>query len=138
MRLFRIALTAIVLALVPACRTAEPAGNPAVNLDEATAMAEDALDAFNDGDYGRFSRDWSQTLRDAIPEQGFLSFREQLIGTHGRYVSLDDAAIAPAETAGSMRYEFATTFEQGPMRVALVIPETGDLMEGVFMEPINP
>lgn len=56
MRTIRLLGVAFVLVLAVGCSGAAATadGDPPVDLDEATAMAESALAAFNDGDYDAF------------------------------------------------------------------------------------
>jgi hypothetical protein len=73
----------IVPLLLTACSSAsEPIESP-VTEDEATEMAESALQAFNESDYTAWSQDWSDAMKSAIDEDAFLAFRDQYHGQLG-------------------------------------------------------
>jgi hypothetical protein len=139
MRTVRALIAALMLLLAAACSGAAATtdSDPLVELPEATAMVVDALAAFNAGDYDGFSADWSPAMKQAIPADGFLAFRDDLIGQRGSFVSLGEGEMGPARTAGNTRYTFTASFERGPVSVAVVIPNDSELIEGVFMEPVG-
>jgi hypothetical protein len=72
---------------------------PLVDLDEATAMAGSALTGFNDGDYDRFGAEWSKAMKQTIPEDGSLTFRDDLSSQRGSYLSLGNGQFARGRLA---------------------------------------
>jgi hypothetical protein len=48
-----------------------------LSLAQAAEIAENALQAYNAGDYAVWSRDWSDAMKAAIKERDFMAFREQ-------------------------------------------------------------
>lgn len=122
--------------LLAACGgTSNPVRSP-VSEDQAIEMADNALQAFNAGDYAGWSQDWSETMRSAIDEQAFLAFREQAQAQLGDYVAIKSAAGAPGETAGFYRWTFQVQFEQADYGIWFGFKEGSSLIEGVqFEEP---
>lgn len=122
--------------LLAACGgTSNPVGSP-VSEEQAMEMADNALQAFNTGDYAGWSRDWSETMKSAIDEQAFLAFREQAQAQLGDYVAIKSAAGSPGETAGFYRWTFQVQFEQADYGIWFGFKEGSPLIEGVqFEEP---
>lgn len=50
---------------------------------EATAIAENALNALNSGDYAAWSHDWDDSVKGAINEEAFPQYREQALAQTG-------------------------------------------------------
>jgi hypothetical protein len=103
---------------------------PSVEEAEATAMARNALDAFNAGDYAAWSRDWSDTLRAAINESAFLAFREQTVARLGKYVSIEDTTLTSVK-AGTHRWVFTVRFEQATATLSFGFVDGRTAIEGV-------
>jgi hypothetical protein len=138
---------AVLLLMVAGCTTA-PAGQTAtasstepvtstLSEEQATGIAENALQAYNAGDYAAWSRDWSDTMKGAIKEANFLSFREQLMESHGRYQSIASMELMPGQNPGFVRWVAIANFERGQVRFGFGFPENGSQIEGVFPEPIE-
>ena len=106
-----------------------------VTEDEARAMAENMLAAYNTGEYGAWSRDWSQVMKDAIGEDAFLAFRDQTMATAGSFVSIGSIQSRPGNNPGVTRWEFETEFENGPMDFMIAFEEGSKLIEGVDLRP---
>ncbi len=50
-------------------------------------MTENVLTALNAGDYAKFSQDFDEAMKGALPESSFASLKSQLASTIGDYVS---------------------------------------------------
>ena len=70
----------IVAVLASACGGSAPEGEATsvLSQEEATAIVENAMQGLADGDYAAWSRDWSDTMKSAIPEKAFLDYRSQV------------------------------------------------------------
>lgn len=99
---------------------------------EATALVENAIQGFAAGDYAAWSRDWSDAMKGAIPEDAFLAYRQQVIDGLGAYQSVESVALAPSDTAGYVRWVAVVNFAQGQMEFAFSFRQDGRLVEGVF------
>lgn len=121
--------------LVTACSTTTPVSP--VTEDEAREMAENMLAAYNDGDYAAWSRDWSQTMKDAIGEDAFVAFRDQMMGSAGTFESITSVESRPGTNPGVTRWEFVSEFENGPMQFMIAFEEGSDLIEGVDLRPAD-
>ena len=128
----------IVAVLVAACGGA-PASNGEVTSAfteaEATAIAENALNALNTGDYAAWSRNWDDDLKGAINEEAFLQFREQALGQVGQFQSILSAEMAPSPRADSVRWVFTCQFEKAKIRFIMAFPKDGKLANTVTTEP---
>lgn len=101
---------------------------------EATAIAENALNALNAGDYAAWSRDWDDDLKGAIDEEAFLQFREQAFGQVGQFQSILSAEMAPSPRADSVRWVFTCQFEKAKIRFIMAFPQDGKLANTVTTE----
>jgi hypothetical protein len=132
-QLFALMALAIVAILACSPTSAAPPTTPVVTEARATEIATNALTAFNDGDYAGWTRDWSATMKNAIGESDFLAFRDQVIGTKGRFVQIDGVALGSSKP-GTYRYTFTVAFEKGSANVAFAFVGDGTVVEGVHYE----
>lgn len=108
-----LAITTLAAALA-ACSSvgAAPAtSEPPVDEATATAMAVNALEGYNAGDYAVWARDWSDLMTGAIKEADFLAFREQAMSSKGRFVAIEAVAYQQPRP-GVHRYTFTVRFEK--------------------------
>lgn len=130
-----IAVAAVVIVLAACGATSTSVGSP-ISEEDAVQMAENALEAFNGGDYAAWSRDWSETMKSAIDEEAFLSFREQFHAALGDYTAITDVTGAPGADSGTYRWTFDVQFERDDYRMWFGFKEGSRLIEGVsFEEP---
>ena len=99
---------------------------------QATALAENALEGFAAGDYTAWSRDWSGAMKDAISEETFWAYRQEVLNTMGAYESIESVTIAPSDTEGYVRWVVVTNFENGQMEFAFSFRQDDKLVEGIF------
>jgi Protein of unknown function (DUF3887) len=131
----RIGLIAILGVILSACATATPSAP--VSEDDARAMAEDMLAAYNDGDYERWSEDWSQEMKDAIGPDAFQAFRDETMAGAGAFEQIDSVESRPGNNPGVTRFEFVTQFENGPMAFMIAFDEGDELIDGVDLRPVS-
>ncbi len=139
-RVRRAAAVVLLLALAgcgPALGGAAQDGplSPSLSEEQVTAMAENALLAYNQGDYAAWSRDWSNTMKGAITADDFAAFRDLNLPATGQYQSIVDVEATPAQTRGFVRWVVTAEFENTPVEISFVIPETGDQIEGINFAP---
>lgn len=101
---------------------------------EATAIAENALNGFNAGDYAAWSRDWDNDLKSAINEEAFLQYREQALAQAGQYQTILSVEMAPSTRADSVRWVFTCQFEKAKVRFIMAFPQDGKLANTVMTE----
>jgi hypothetical protein len=111
--------------------------DPALTLEQATAIAENALAGFKDGNYTVWSRDWTDAMKGGIKEKDFLSFREQVIANFGEYQSIASIEKTQGQNKGYIRWSVIANFEKGQIRFDFAFKEDGKLIEGVFPEPLS-
>lgn len=135
-RLSSLAVLALIAGIASGCDgEATPVESP-VSEEEAMAIAENALAAFNSGDYAAWSRDWSETMRTAIDEAAFQSFRDQYHEELGDFVSIRDATGAPGNDAGTYRWTYDVEFQNMDYTVWFGFKDGSKQVEGVsFEEP---
>lgn len=131
-----IAITALAIAIA-ACSTttAAPTGGSTPPVDEAraTAIAQNALEGYNSGDYAVWARDWSETMLGVIKDKDFQAVRAQLMETAGRFVSIDGVTYRESKP-GVHRYTFAVTFERMPGTFWISFVGDSPKIEGVKFE----
>jgi len=122
--------------LLAACGgSSDPVASP-ISEDQAIEMAENALQAFNDGDYAAWSRDWSETMKSAIDEEAFLAFRDQFHAQLGDYTAVTNVTGAQGSDRGTYRWTYDIQFENGAYRMWFGFKGESPLIEGVsFEEP---
>lgn len=105
--------------------------------EQALEMGENALQAINSGDYAAWSRDWSDTMKKAINEKTFQTFRDATLRDYGRYQSIAEVRLAPGRTSGTTRWEFITHFEKGDLLFYLAFYENSVEVDGVNLSPYS-
>jgi hypothetical protein len=105
--------------------------------EEATEIARHRLEAFNDGDYVAWSQDWSDSMKSAIKERDFLSFRDSQMNRLGEYLTIKEASFGPAKTDGYVLWKFTVEYEHGDQVLVLTFPESGDTIHGVRVEELS-
>lgn len=135
-QLTRILVTGILATALVACTTpAAPAGGSTPPVDEAgaTAIAQNALDGYNSGEYEVWARDWSDTMRSVIRDADFQAARSQLMANTGRFLAIEGVAYQETKP-GIHRYTFTVAFEK--MTTPFWISFIGDSpkVEGVKFE----
>ena len=127
----------IVAVLASGCGSA-PVDNDKVTsvLSEAevTAIAENALNALNSGDYAAWSRDWDDTMKSAINEDAFLQYREHALAEMGQFQSILSVEMTPSKRADSVRWVFTCQFENAKVRFIMAFPQDGKLANTVMTE----
>jgi hypothetical protein len=83
------------------------------NEDQARAMAENMLTAYNSGDYGAFTRDWSSAMKWAMREDAFHAFRDKNLPVTGRFVRLVSLTPTGGEGDHHHSYDVRAEFENG-------------------------
>jgi hypothetical protein len=132
----RISLLLAVLLLVTAtaCGGAgNSSGNP-LTQEQVTQIANDALTALNTGDYAAYTQHFSGMMKSVVSELAFKELRDQLANAAGKFVSIEKVEKLPAQTQGYVRWTFTVNFEKTQGKLALVIKENGDQIEGVHFE----
>ncbi len=104
---------------------------------QATAIAENALQALNAGDYAAYSRDWSAAMKAGIKESDFRSWRQQVLSTDGKYQRIEQVKLLPGKTSGYVRWQFVCRFEKAQVSYTLGFTQAGEQVEGVFLEPVS-
>lgn len=131
---------AVLLAVVAACGPGSaPTGSAVSPVTEAEArsMTEGMLTAFNAGDYAAWSRDWSETMKNAIPEQTFREFRQQTLAQAGMYQAIESISSRPGQQPGATRWESMVQFSKGRYIFMIAFKEGSKRIEGVNLSPAS-
>ncbi len=133
---FRTSIFIAILLLVAATAcgsTSSGSGSP-LTQEQVTQIADDALTALNTGDYTAYTRHFSGMMKSVVSESAFKELRDQLASVAGKFVSIEKVERLPAQTQGYIRWTFTVNFEKTQGKLALVIKENGDQIEGVHFE----
>lgn len=129
---------AAAILLLAAC-AGQPAtsGQPIspVTEQEARAMAENMLEAYNAADYTAWSRDWSPTMKLAIPEQAFLDFQAESMADTGRFEAIEGISSRPGQNPGVTRWETTARFQNGTWVLMIAFDDGSKSIEGVNISP---
>jgi hypothetical protein len=109
-----------------------PAGSASVSEDYIRSLAENKMQAFNEGNYATFCQDFSNQLKEAFTEEKFLDFRETVLDASGRIESITNSRISRTQDRNYVAYIFTTKFEEENVALTLVYAIDGDLVEGIF------
>lgn len=130
--------TVAVLGLI-ACSSNTPTDLPApvVSEEEAWTMAENMLQAYNRGEYGAWSRDWSKEMKAAIDQATFEGFHEQAFPITGEFLEIKGVELKPGEEDPDVaRYEFRAAFERDDDVLFMIAFYPGSpRVDGVQLEP---
>lgn len=130
-----------VAVFVAACGSANnaPQGEAisALTQEEATALIDSALQAFNSGDYAAWSRDWDNAMKDAINDKTFQEYRGQVVAQYGQYVSLESVEIQPGSEKGNVRWVAIAKFENGKIKFSFGFQNDGRQITGIFPEAVE-
>jgi hypothetical protein len=124
-----IILVSLMLTAVAACG---PQATAAVSEADITALAEEKMQALNNGDYATFTADFSDVLAEAIPEASFQDLRQTILGASGRFESVSGLRLANARTPGYVNYIVTSKFEEEEVLLTLVYAVDGEQVEGIF------
>jgi hypothetical protein len=129
----------IVAVLVSACGGSAPEGEATsvLSQEEAAAIVENAMQGLADGDYAAWSRDWSDTMKSAIPEKAFLDYRSQVTAQYGQFVSIESVTVEPGKKQGYVRWAAICNFENGRIKFNFSFENDGRLIEGVSPEAVQ-
>lgn len=129
----------IVAVLASACGGSAPEGEAVsvLSQEEATAIVENAMQGLADGDYAAWSRDWSDTMKSAIPEEAFLEYRSQVTAQYGQFVSIESVTVEPGKKQGYVRWAAVCNFENGRIKFNFSFENDGRLIEGVLPEAVQ-
>lgn len=105
--------------------------------EEATALIDSALQAFNSGDYAAWSRDWDNAMKAAINDKTFQEYRGQVVAQYGQYLSLESVEIQPGSEKGNVRWVAIANFENGQIKFSFGFHNDGRQITGIFPEAVE-
>lgn len=110
---------------------------PVVSEDEARSIAENMLQAYNSGDYGAWSRDWSDEMKAGIDRATFEGFRQQTLPATGAFLQIKSVDLKPGEQDPDVaRYEFRASFEEDDDVLFMIAFYPGSRkIDGVQLDP---
>lgn len=109
-----------------------PRGTAALAQETIQELAQEKMEALNNGDYETFTAGFSDVLQRAIPEEDFLSLRETILGASGKFEAITGNRIANPRTSGYVSYIFNCRFAEETVQLTLVYAIDGDEVEGIF------
>lgn len=75
-------------------------------------MTANLMAGMNAADYAAFSRDFSQEMRNAMPEEAFEKFKAQYDGSLGAYVSRQVSQVTLSQSGEYVAVVYDTVFEK--------------------------
>jgi hypothetical protein len=134
-------VTLFVVVIIAACGSANNAQQgeaiSVLTQDEASAMIDSALQAFNSGDYETWSRHWDDAMKAAINDKTFQDYRGQVIAQYGQYLSLESLEIQPGSGKGNVRWVAIANFENGQIKFSFGFQNDGRKVTGIFPEAVE-
>ena len=104
----------------------------------ATPMAENILQSLNDNDYEGYTSDFSETMRNAMPEEKFNEIRDLISSKIGNYVSFEPSTVFEAGEFVSVN--FAAEFEEEKGVTLRIVFRRGDeeyKIEGLWTDSLK-
>lgn len=125
-------LSILILIFTAVLASCGPPGTASVSEDYIGILAENKLQALNNGNYAVFCQDFSNQLKEAFTEDEFNSFRETVLNSSGKFETITNSRISRTQNRNYVAYIFSTKFEGENVAVTLVYAIDGDLVEGIF------
>jgi hypothetical protein len=122
----------VLLFLATGCAAPSPAG---LADDEIISITANILAALDSGDYPAFTRDFSDEMLAAFPEDQFTQLRNLLITSSGNFVSTGKLSLSNQEEFAL--YRIRCTYQQEDVVVTVVFRIDGMLVEGLFFDSPN-
>lgn len=120
------------LFLAAGCTAPAPAG---LADDEIINLTANILTALDSGDYPAFTRDFSDEMLAAFPEDQFTQLRNLIITSSGNFVSTGKLSLSNQEEFTI--YRIRCTYQQEDVVVTVVFRIDGVLVEGLFFDSPN-
>jgi hypothetical protein len=109
-----------------------PRGTAALTQETIQELAQQKMEAVNNGDYETFTVGFSVVLQQAIPEEDFMSLRETILAASGQFETITGSRIANSRAPGYVSYVFTCQFAEETVQLTLVYAIDGDEVEGIF------
>lgn len=132
--LLRVCIFTTAVLWLSACSALQPQPS-ALSTEQVGQVVENILLAIDAGDYEKFSVDFSDTMKSALPEDKFLELREMLQTSSGKYASC--AAPNLLNNQGYAVYRFLCKFEKEDVTVTVTFKIDGDKVDGLFFDSTN-
>lgn len=105
----------------------------AVTKEEATAVAEMAFEAVNDGSYEKWTNSWAQSMLDVVDRGSWSDIRSGYLDFYGRFISLKETRITRADDPSYVRFSFLGEFEKAHVMMIHVYPVDGNRVVAVHI-----
>jgi len=120
----------IVLSItVTGCGPAKPAG---LTNDEVIGITKNILTALDNKDYAAFSRDFSDEMKKALPEEQLIALADMLHTHSGKFVSVGEISLSNKQ--GFALYQIICKYEHEDVVVTIVFRINGKTVEGLFFD----
>ncbi len=130
--IFIVSLLLALSLLSTGCGPASPAG---LSDEEVLAVTGNMLSAIDTGDYSAFTRDFSDEMLAAFPEDQFTQLSDLLHTTSGNYTSCSEPSLS--NNQGFAIYRILCAYEQEDVVVTVVFQIGGKQVEGLFFDSPN-
>jgi Protein of unknown function (DUF3887) len=122
-------LLLILSILATGCGPANPAD---LTNDEIIAITKNILTALDNGNYAAFSRDFSDEMKNALPEDQFNKLGDMLHKFSGKFISTGNLSLSNNQDFAL--YQIICKYEHEDVVVTIVFRIKGKLVEGLYFD----
>jgi hypothetical protein len=116
------------------CQAPQPAS---LSNDEVVQVVDGTLKSISAGNYPGFTRDFSDTMKNAFTEQQFTNLADLLKKSSGNYVSCDDSQPELSNKQGYAVYRLPCKYDLESVLVTVTFKVDGNKIEGLFFDSTN-
>uniref|UniRef100_A0A7C1F2V9 DUF3887 domain-containing protein n=1 Tax=Ammonifex degensii TaxID=42838 RepID=A0A7C1F2V9_9THEO len=115
-------------------KKADVSGDQQSVLSYAAPIVDNLLAGFNEGNYAKFSKDFDDRMRSALPEAAFAQMRQSIVSKIGLYKSRTVSKVQKQGPATLVIYNAEFEKESG-VEVKVVFTKDGEknLVSGFFL-----
>jgi hypothetical protein len=105
----------------------------------ADPMTENLLQMINQDNYGQFSKDFSQKMKDVIPESEYKKIRDDIQTKFGSYASKEFVSLEIRETYLTVYYKVTFSQSEKPVLVRSVFVKENNKVRvgGFWLSPLS-
>jgi len=108
-----------------------------VSKEEATAVANVAMEGMNEGDFAKWTTRWDESMTGAIKEPAFQELRSGFLETYGAFESIVSTRLTEGQDPKNVRFSFLMQHEKGLVVLVHAYPKDGEEIVGVHMREPN-
>jgi uncharacterized protein YcfL len=122
----------LVLLITSGCSAPKPAG---LTDQQVTGLTENVLKALDANDYQNFTRDFSEEMKSAFPQEQVTALQALLGKSSGKFVSVGTPTLS--NNQGYAVYRIPCKYENETVYVTITFLIDGQKVEGLFFDSAN-